>query len=177
MTTAALPTRQRQILQYTMAYVQANHAMPSLAAISAEFGFRSLNSARCALRALEKKSWLARNEAGAFMLHPGRFSVTVQAVNAADAEMLALQVRPPRRAPRVAPRGTIDFGAVSAAQARVLDAVVRHGSNKGAAQALGLSVKTVETHRDNLRKATGARSSLAALCAWAQERAMQGEQS
>lgn len=177
MTTAALPTRQRQVLQYVMAYVRINHAMPSLAAISAEFGYRSLNSARCALRALEKKSWLARNEAGWLMLHPGRFAVTVQAVNAADAEMLALQVRPPRRAPRVAPRGTIDFGAVSAAQARVLDAVVRHGSNKGAAQALGLSVKTVETHRDNLRKTTGARSSLAALCAWAQERAMQGEQS
>lgn len=177
MTTAALPTRQRQILQYTMAYVQANHAMPSMAAISAEFGFRSLNSARCALRALEKKSWLARNEAGALMLHPGRFAVIMQATSEADAEMLALQVRPPRRAPRVAPRGTIDFGAVSAAQARVLDAVVRHGSNKGAALALGLSVKTVETHRDNLRKATGARSSLAALCAWAQERAMQGEQS
>lgn len=177
MTTTALPTRQRQVLQYVMAYLRANHTLPSLAAISAEFGYRSPNSARCALRALEKKSWLARNEAGALMLHPGRFAVTVQATSAADADMLAMQVRPPRRAPRVAPRATIDFGAVSAAQARVLDAVVRHGSNKGAAQALRLSVKTVETHRDKFRKTTGARSSLAALCAWAQERAMQGEQS
>ena len=177
MTTIALPTRQRQVLEYAVSHLRTNHAMPSLASISTVFGYRSLNSARCALRALEKKSWLTRNEAGALMLHPGRFAVTVQAVNVADAEMLALQVRPPRRAPRVAPTGTIDLRTVSAAQARVLDAVVRHGSNKGAAQALRLSVKTVETHRDNFRKTTGARSSLAALCAWAQERAMQGEQS
>lgn len=176
MTTATLPTRQRQVLQYILAYIGVNHALPSLAALTATFGWRSLNSARCAVVALEKKSWLARNEAGQLMLHPGRFAVTVQATSQDDADHLAVQVRQARPAPRVAPRGHIDLNNISAAQARVFDALVTHGSNKGAAAALGLSVKTIEAHRAALRKATGARTSLGAICAWAQARAMEVQQ-
>ena len=35
---------------------------------------------------------------------------------------------------------------ITEAQSRALDAIVKHGCNKAAANALGLSVKTVEAH-------------------------------
>lgn len=63
---------QQRVLAWCREYFERNHQMPTGRAIQQQFGYASQTSAVNILGALEKKGYLARNEAGNY-----RFTVPV----------------------------------------------------------------------------------------------------
>lgn len=63
-----LTTKQRHVLLYLRTFLNHNHCLPPAVCIAGAFGWRSANSARLHLVALEKKGYLQRNELGGLML-------------------------------------------------------------------------------------------------------------
>ena len=66
-----LTTKQRHVLLYLRTFLNHNHCLPPPVCIAGAFGWRSANSARLHLVALEKKGYLQRNELGGLMLTGG----------------------------------------------------------------------------------------------------------
>ena len=63
-TLPALTTHQRKVLDYLLAFFEANDMLPPNAQIARDFGYASANSAQLVLEQLEKKGYLVRNELG-----------------------------------------------------------------------------------------------------------------
>ena len=63
-TMPALTTHQRRMLDYLLAFFEANDQLPPNAQIARDFGYASPNSATCTLDQMEKKGYLVRNELG-----------------------------------------------------------------------------------------------------------------
>lgn len=59
---------------------------------------------------------------------------------------------------------------ITPAEAAVLDALILTGDNQLAANALGLSIKTIERHLQSIRKRMKARNRIAAVLKWARWR-------
>lgn len=66
--TPPLTTKQRHVLLYLRTFLNRNHCLPPAVCIAGAFGWRSANSARLHLVALEKKGYLQRNELGGLKL-------------------------------------------------------------------------------------------------------------
>ena len=63
-TMPALTTHQRRMLDYLLAFFEANDQLPPNAQIARDFGYASPNSAQCTLDQIEAKGYLVRNELG-----------------------------------------------------------------------------------------------------------------
>ena len=63
-TLPALTTHQRKVLDYLLAFFEANDMLPPNAQIARDFGYASPNSAQCTLDQIEAKGYLVRNELG-----------------------------------------------------------------------------------------------------------------
>jgi SOS-response transcriptional repressor LexA len=63
-TMPALTTHQRKVLDYMLAFFEANDQLPPTVQIARDFGYASPNSAQCTLDQIEAKGYLARNELG-----------------------------------------------------------------------------------------------------------------
>ena len=70
-TTPPVTQTQRRVFEYMSVFLAINDCLPPAAQIAREFGWRSANSARLHLVALEKKGLLQRNELGGLMLARG----------------------------------------------------------------------------------------------------------
>jgi len=54
----------RKVLDYLLAFFEANDMLPPNAQIARDFGYASPNSAQCTLDQIEAKGYLVRNELG-----------------------------------------------------------------------------------------------------------------
>ena len=63
---ADLTTRQREVLDYMRAFLVDNDQLPPVHAIAHHFGFKSDNSAKEHVAALEKKGAIERNAVGKY---------------------------------------------------------------------------------------------------------------
>ncbi len=63
-TLPALTKHQRKMLDYLLAFFEANDQLPPTVQIARDFGYGSANSAQNVLEQLEKKGYLVRNELG-----------------------------------------------------------------------------------------------------------------
>lgn len=59
-----LTTHQRKVLDYLLAFFEANDMLPPNTQIARDFGYASPNSAQCTLDQIEAKGYLLRNELG-----------------------------------------------------------------------------------------------------------------
>jgi len=57
-TRLALTTRQQQIYDFIVSFTRERTYQPSMREIMLEFGFRSTNSVKCHLRAIERKGYI-----------------------------------------------------------------------------------------------------------------------
>ena len=78
-TLPALTTHQRKVLDYLLAFFDANDMPPPNAQIARDFGYASPNSAQCTLDQIEAKGYLARNELGRRMFARTVLAATRQA--------------------------------------------------------------------------------------------------
>lgn len=60
----ALTAHQRRMLDYLLAFFEANDCLPPNEQIARDFGYASLNSAQATRQKLEAKGYLVRNELG-----------------------------------------------------------------------------------------------------------------
>lgn len=67
-----ITARQKMVLIYMKAFLSANDELPTMAAISARFGYKSQNSAQDHVTALLKKGFLDRNEIGSLRIARGK---------------------------------------------------------------------------------------------------------
>lgn len=63
-TLPALTTHQQRMLDYLLAFFEANDQLPPTVQIARDFGYASPNSAQCTLDQIEAKGYLVRNELG-----------------------------------------------------------------------------------------------------------------
>lgn len=59
-----LTTHQRKVLDYMLAFFEANDMLPPNSQIARDFGYASPNSEQCTLDQIEAKGYLTRNELG-----------------------------------------------------------------------------------------------------------------
>ena len=84
------PTRQHvQILRFMALYRSHNDQLPCIAAISAAFGWASVNAASEHLQRMERLGLLCRNEAGNIMLARTRAVAAILGGSTVDAAMVA----------------------------------------------------------------------------------------
>lgn len=60
--------RQACVLRYMATFLAANDQLPTMQSMATAFGWASPESARCHMRALEKKGYLQRNDLGKHMI-------------------------------------------------------------------------------------------------------------